>query len=293
MEGISQVSIICGKKKEFKTQEKWLGSGNFGVVVQGLNTIDDKKVAIKLEKKNNPNPKLVHEFEILSILFGGVGIPQVFFCGPDLEKRYNCLVMELLGKSLEMFIPLSMKSCLMLAIQMIERLQYIHKKNIVHRDIKPDNIMVGYDQNNQNTIYLGDFGLARVFRNKRTVQHIISNGKGVRSQLFASSNAHLDKEMSRRDDLESLIYVIMYCYDKKSLPWEKGQMDEIAQMKNFWPAKKICQGFNSRFVTYLDYCRGLEFEEEPDYTMLKYLFVNCLQEEEEEFDQIFDWNESE
>ena len=127
-EGTSQVSIICGKKNEFKTQEKWLGSGNFGVVVQGLNTIDDKKVAIKLEKKNNPNPKLVHEFEILSILFGGVGIPQVFFCGPDLEKRYNCLVMELLGKSLEMFIPLSMKSCLMLAIQMIERLQYIHKK---------------------------------------------------------------------------------------------------------------------------------------------------------------------
>ena len=153
--------------------------------------------------------------------------------------------------------------------------------------------MVGYDQNNQNTIYLVDFGLARVFRNKRTGQHIISNGKGVGSQLFASSNAHLDKEMSRRDDLESLIYVIMYCYDKKSLPWEKGQMDEIAQMKNFWPAKKICQGFNSRFVTYLDYCRGLEFEEEPDYTMLKYLFVNCLKEEEEDFDNIFDWIELE
>ena len=129
MEGTSQVKIICGKKAEFITQEKWLGSGNFGVVVQGLNTINDKKVAIKLEPKNAPNPKLVHEFQVYGMLQGGVGIPQVIFCGPDQQSRYNCLVMELLGDSLEKFLPLSMKSCLMLAFQMIERLQYIHQKN--------------------------------------------------------------------------------------------------------------------------------------------------------------------
>ena len=118
--------------------------------------------------------QLLYESKLYKILQGGVGIPHIRWYGP--ERDYNVLVMDLLGPSLEDLFNLcsrrfTMKTVLMLADQMIDRIEYVHSKNFIHRDIKPDNFLMGTCKHS-NKLFLIDFGLAKKYRDNRTRQHI-------------------------------------------------------------------------------------------------------------------------
>ena len=150
---------------------KRIGKGSFGLVYLGEVITSKKKVAIKLEPKDQANLILEQEAYWLYDL-KGFGIPELFSYGHI--PKYNILVQTLLGNSInQIFIRkykrFSLKDCCMIGIQILDRLEYIHSKFVVHRDVKPDNFLVGKED--ESIIYIIDFGLAKKFMSSRTGKH--------------------------------------------------------------------------------------------------------------------------
>ena len=165
-----------------------------------------------------------------------------------------------------------MKTVLMLADQMISRIEWVHNKNFIHRDIKPDNFLMGIGRH-CNKVFMVDFGLAKKYRDSRTRQHIpYREDKNLTGTArYASVNAHMGIEQSRRDDMESLGYVLMY-FNRTALPWQglkaatkKQKYEKISEKKMSTPVDVLCKGYPAEFAMYINYCRGLRFEEAPDY----------------------------
>ena len=209
--------------------------------------------------------------------------------------------MELLGSSLEDIFQkqqkkFSIKTVCMVGIQMLDRLEFIHNKNIIHRDIKPDNFVLGLD-NKSHIIYVLDFGLSKKYRSSRTHQHIkfSVNKKLTGTARYASINALKGCEQSRRDDLEAIGYVLMY-FLRSSLPWQglhvhKGEdrYKKILTKKRGTSAEELCRGFPNEFAEYINYTRNLEFEADPDYKFLRGLFLSVLEKESQSYDFCYDW----
>ena len=209
--------------------------------------------------------------------------------------------MELLGKSLEDIFQnqekkFTLKTVCMIGIQMLDRLEFVHSKNIIHRDIKPDNFVLGLD-NKSHIIYILDFGLSKKFRSSRTHQHIkfSVNKKLTGTARYASINALKGCEQSRRDDLEAIGYVLMY-FLRGSLPWQglhvnKGEdrYKKILMKKKGTSAEDLCKGFPKQFIEYINYTRNLEFEADPDYKFLRGLLTDALEKEKCSFDFWYDW----
>jgi casein kinase 1 len=200
-----------------------IGSGSFGDIYIGTNVQTGEEVAIKLESIKSKHPQLLYESKLYKILAGGVGIPNPHWYG--VEEDYNAMVIDLLGPSLEDLFSfcnrkLSLKTVLMLADQMINRVEYVHAKNFIHRDIKPDNFLIGLGKK-ANQVHIIDFGLAKKYRDPKTQQHIPyrENKNLTGTARYASVNTHLGIEQSRRDDLEAIGYVLMY-FNRGSLPWQ-------------------------------------------------------------------------
>ena len=224
-----------GPKAEFLVRGRYklvweIGSGSFGNVYLAIDLTNHEQVAVKLESQNARQPRLLHEKELYNILQGGVGIPQIRWYGQ--ETGYNVLVMDLLGPSLEDLFNFcsrrfTMKTVLMLADQMISRIEYVHTQNLIHRDIKPENFLMGTGQQ-WKELFLIDFGLAKKYRDNRTGEHITHrSGKSfIGTPFCASISAHLGMEQSRRDDMESLGYVLMY-FNRTSLPWQGLKVNQI------------------------------------------------------------------
>lgn len=241
-----------------------------------------EEVAIKMENAHAKHPQLLYEYKLYRVLSGGIGIPRIRYYGT--EKNYNTLVMDLLGPSLEDLFNFcsrhfTIKTVLMLVDQMIGRLEFIHIKCFIHRDIKPDNFLMGIGRH-CNKLFLIDFGLAKKFRDPRSRQHIgYREDKNLTGTArYASINAHLGIEQSRRDDMESLGYVMMY-FNRGILPWQgmkannkKVKYEKISEKKMSTPIEVLCKGFPAEFSMYLNYCRSLRFEEQPDYMYLRQLF---------------------
>uniref|UniRef100_A0A452UTC8 non-specific serine/threonine protein kinase n=1 Tax=Ursus maritimus TaxID=29073 RepID=A0A452UTC8_URSMA len=229
-----------------------------------------------------------------------VGIPTIRWCGA--EGDYNVMVMELLGPSLEDLFnfcsrKFSLKTVLLLADQMISRIEYIHSKNFIHRDVKPDNFLMGLGKKG-NLVYIIDFGLAKKYRDARTHQHIPyrENKNLTGTARYASINTHLGIEQSRRDDLESLGYVLMY-FNLGSLPWQglkaatkRQKYERISEKKMSTPIEVLCKSYPSEFATYLNFCRSLRFDDKPDYSYLRQLFRNLFHRQGFSYDYVFDWN---
>lgn len=276
-----------------------IGSGAFGDIYLGQSLQTGSEVAIKLEPVNTKFPQLAYEYKLYKIFHGGVGIPSVRWFGR--EGDWNVLVMDLLGPSLEDLFnhcnrKFSLKTVLMLADQLIARLEYIHSKNYLHRDIKPDNFLIGLAKK-ANVVYVIDFGLAKKYRDSTTLQHIpYSDHKNLTGTArYASLNTHLGIEQSRRDDLEALGFVLMY-FNRGSLPWQglktatkKERYERIAQVKQNTPIDMLCKGYPAEFATYLNYCRALRFEEKPDYSYLRRLFRDLFFRMGYEPDFVYDW----
>ena len=279
---------------------KKIGSGSFGDIYLAVNRNTGEEVAVKLELQKARHPQLLYESKLYRILQGGVGIPNVLWYGQDRDV-YNALVIELLGPSLEDLFNFcsrrfTMKTVLMLADQMISRIEYVHNKNFIHRDIKPDNFLMGVSKS-CNKVYLIDFGLAKKYRDSRTYQHIpYREDKNLTGTArYASINAHLGLEQSRRDDLESLGYVLMY-FNRTSLPWQglkavtkKQKYEKISEKKVSTPVEILCRGFPAEFAMYLNYCRNLQFMINPDYMYLRQLFRILFRTLNYQYDYVFDW----
>jgi len=260
-----------------------IGSGSFGDIYLGTNINTGEEVAMKLESIKTRHPQLAYEYKVYRILSGGVGIPVVRWFGK--EGDFNVMIMEILGPSLEDLFNFcsrrfTMKTVLMLADQMLARIEYVHSKNFLHRDTKPDNFLIGLGKRKLNQVYIIDFGLAKKYRDPDTHQHIpyVEHKSLTGTARYASINTHLGIEQSRRDDLESLGFVFMY-FNRSSLPWQglkantkKEKYNKIAEKKLSTPVTLLCKHFPNEFTTYLNYCNALRFDDKPDYKYLRRLF---------------------
>ena len=284
--------------RKFRIGRK-IGSGSFGDIYHGTNLISGEEVAIKLESIRSRHPQLDYESRVYKYLSGGVGIPFIRWFGR--EGEYNAMVIDLLGPSLEDLFnychrKFSFKTVIMLALQMICRIQYIHGRSFIHRDIKPDNFLMGTGRRG-STVHVIDFGLSKKYRDFNTHRHIPyrENKSLTGTARYASLNTHLGIEQSRRDDLESLGYMLIY-FCKGSLPWQglkattkKQKYDRILEKKLCISVEVLCQGLPIEFTQYMNYCRNLVFDEKPDYLYLARLFKDLSIKLEYHNDHLFDW----
>ena len=179
---------------------------------------------MKFEKHGARCPQLRHEYKVYRELQNAPGFAKVHYFGT--QDSYNLMVMDLLGPSLEDQFNkcgrrFSLKTVLMVADQMLERVELMHSRHLIHRDIKPANFVTDGGRGNGNFIYCIDFGLSKRYRHPRTLQHIPQReGRSLTgTPRYASINNHLGVEQSRRDDLESIGYVLVY-FLKGGLPWQ-------------------------------------------------------------------------
>ena len=279
--------------------KKKLGSGAFGDIYYGVNTKTNEDVAIKLEPIKSKHPQLFFESKLYMSLQNGVGIPKLFWCGT--QGNYNVLIIELLGPSLEDLFnycnrKFSLKTTAMIAEQMISRIEYMHSKNFIHRDIKPDNFLVGHGKKG-NIIYIIDFGLAKRYRDPKTGLHIpFRDGKSLTGTArYTSINTHLGIEQSRRDDLEAVGYVLVY-FLKGVLPWQglkaknmKDKYEKIMEKKISTPIETLCQGLPQQIQMFIQYTRDLRFDDKPDYDKLKRIIRIMTESDKIKYDNLFDW----
>lgn len=280
---------------------KKIGEGSFGVIFEGTNLLNNTQVAIKFEPRKTDAPQLRDEYRTYKILVGCAGIPNVYYFGQ--EGLHNILVIDLLGPSLEDLFDhcgrrFSTKTVVMVAKQMLSRVQTIHEKNLIYRDIKPDNFLIGRPNTKlQNVIHVVDFGMAKQYRDPKTKQHIPYRERKSLSGTarYMSINTHLGREQSRRDDLEALGHVFMY-FLRGGLSWQglkaasnKAKYEKIGQTKQSTAIKDLCDGFPDEFNKYLSYVRNMGFEDTPDYDYLRDLFTKALHRTGEVEDGEYDW----
>ena len=288
---------ILNKKyfSKYKAIKK-LGEGSFGKVYKAV--YKGEYYALKFESHSDGQNLLEGEATIMSYL-KGPNIPLIKSFG--FSGDYNILVMQLLGQSLEDIFnkreKFSIKTTAMLGYQILNVLQFIHDKHIIHRDIKPDNFVMGLNEYNA-ILYLLDFGLAKKYRSSKTlVQYpYIKKKKLTGTARYASIHALEEMEQSRRDDLESAGYVLMY-FIRGNLPWQglkiktkDNRYQKILDKKKATTSEELCANFPIEFKQYIDYTRNLGYSENPDYEKLRKNFINVVKKTlGENFDFIYDW----
>jgi serine/threonine protein kinase len=269
---------------------KRLGAGCFGEVYRGIRSEDKKEVAIKFESKSGKSaPQLEHEVEVLSVLRGNgsnpQGVAECFYYG--VEGSFNAMVMEILGKSLEDHVQqckgkLNTKSTVLIAEQVLQRIEFLHSKGFVHRDIKPENFMFGVKEKVHH-VYIIDFGLSKMYWDKTKEQHCTMKQKLslTGTARYASINAHKGIEQSRRDDLEAIGHMWLY-FLRGALPWsgldaktQEEKYRKICEKKEQTKLSDLCATFPKAFEEHLTYARNLGFTERPDYTMLYNKIHSC------------------
>lgn len=270
------------EKKYLIFKDLVIGSGSFGKVFYGIDINQKKEYAIKFEKSDIKNSVLNEELKIYSDLQGGEGVPKIHWSG-----RFNnnkVFIMDLLGPSLDKFYKISKTKTLNLETtvnfgqQMVKRIHYMHSKNYLHRDIKPNNFLLGkYNRNfNNNLIYIVDFGLSKEFKDPITKEHYHykENRRFVGTPRYASVNTHIGIKQSRRDDLESIAYVLIF-FLKSELPWQgvkaktkSEKKEKIKLSKISTDIKQLCENLPNQIFEFLSYTKNLGYYEEPNYNLL-------------------------
>ena len=253
-----------------------LGAGQFGEIFKGINIRTSEVVAIKIELKENDTKMLKRETQIYQYLHSGGNAPgfaQLKHFG--VNNSCNYLVMSLLDKSLtdlcKIYLAFSLKTVLLIGVQLVERVKFLHEKGLIHRDIKPDNFLIG-PAASENIIHLIDFGFTKRYTNddgEHCKERLCSSIIGTPN--FISENIHWHIDPSRRDDMESILYILLYLF-LGGLYWQNiTDLDKIRDMKHeLVYDKDLPKVFN----LFLVHCKNLTYEQTPDYTYL----LNILKE---------------
>jgi len=314
----SSNSIMLGNQFQlFKSSSMQIGKGNFGVIYLGKHIQSNEYVAVKLETRQSDRrrtPQLQNEsrfYKKLKMMTHNYyeksqtpGLPNVYYYG-QANRRSTAMVIEMLGPNLEELFDLcdrkfSLKTVLQLAVHILHRIEYVHSCNLVYRDIKPENFLIGRPgYGNEPTIHIIDFGLAKVFMDEATGSHIPyrENKPLTGTARYMSINTHFGVEQSRRDDLEAIGHLFMY-FLRGSLPWQglnNGDMtlperyQMIGETKRSTPIEVLCEGFPEEFSAYLRYVRHIDFYEKPAYDYLRKLFSDLSVKLGYKNDDIYDW----
>lgn len=280
---------------------KLISEGVFGNIFLVINEKTRDFYSMKREKKDSSFHILQQEaYNLYSIK--GLGIPELITFGKI--GNDNILIEQALGKSLlELFnenkYSFSIKDICLISIQLIDRIEWIHNKTLVHRDIRPDIFFIGLKD--PNIVYLTELGLSVKYCSSKTRKHIMPGFKGrfTGTLKFSSSNAQRGNQQSRRDDIESLGYTILF-FLKGQLPWENMDPNLNAKelylktyaMKKYMPIEKLCKGL-PEMEDYFKYSRSLKFQEKPDYEYLRNIFKDLLKKNGfENFENLyFSWVE--
>lgn len=285
--------------KKYKIQKR-VGYGSFGqVFIAGFKNSKDR-VAIKVEEVkegdvHHTQVLLKKEGEVMKSLQGKLPIPKVYDSDyyPEESGNYFFLSMDYMGMNLNELLgrevnkKFSIETCLNITTQMIRTLKLLHGEGYVHRDIKPDNFLIGPTETTKNQVYLLDYGLTVKYRmddgthvEKREEQGMVGTG------FYASINTHNHITKSRRDDLEEICYVLSF-FANGSLPWrnisssdEKERYKLWGQKKEECPPQEIFANMPQVYIDFYTYVRGLQYEEEPDYDKFIDLFEAEMKNQE-------------
>ena len=285
---------------------KYLDSGSFGEVFLGRKLDTKDIVAVKVESQGSSPQQLLYEGSVYRALAGGPGIACVYWYGL-MDSVHNAMVMEQLGPNLDKLLkeynePFSLSTVLQLIDQMISAVQYIHSKNYVHRDISPNNFVMGVGSN-KSRVYLIDFGQAKKYSLGPNFitgrRHFQVARPLVGTPRFASIHSHKGHEASRRDDMESLAYVWIYLL-KGRLPWQgierenhQEKLAAICEMKQSLLPSDLCEGLPDELTKYLTFTRQLKQYDIPHYDSIKEHFNNLSKVQGFKCNGIFDWHNAE
>lgn len=255
--------------------KKIIGQGNFGVIYKALDTETNENVAIKLIKSRNGIQELQNEVKIISRLQGGDGIPKLIWS----SRNSNFYIMELLGCCInDKFIKqnriMNSSNFILIAEQLLERLEFIHSRSVIHRDLKPHQLVLGGPKH--KNVYLIDYGLSKLFESQNGCHIPYSEGRPfVGTFNYASLNAHLGLQQSRRDDLESYCYILAY-FLTGDLPWKINHATQnetaIKKMKLSIKSYEIF-GDEVSLGRIFNYVRSLKFDQKPDYNYIRSLLT--------------------
>ena len=282
---------------------KKIGSGSFGQIYQCLNKKTNEMLACKIESINELKPQLYHESKIMQLMKNCTGFPTCYDF--ILTEQDKILIMDLLGPNLDTIMNklpnknslkrFSFKTSLMIMIQCLERLKSLHEKGIIHRDIKPENFVIG-PKNKERIIYLIDFGLSKKISKDKIIPTVKADRNIIGTMRYISMNTHQGYEQGKRDDLESLFYIIIY-FIKGELPWQNIKTKSKAEKysKIFEIKKKVTEngdlveGLPLEMAKILEYILGLNFFEKPNYLLIKNAVEIMLNNFNLSNDLQFDW----
>ncbi|KAJ6233566.1 casein kinase i-like protein [Anaeramoeba flamelloides] len=278
--------------------EKKIGSGSFGKIHICSKISNGEIYAVKFETESQEG-QLNYEYKLYQIFKGQPGFPNVYHFG--LRGFDHFMIMDYLGPNLESLFKycdrkFSLKTVLMIADQVLCLIEKVHSKSFVYRDIKPENFVIGR-KNQKNQIFIIDFGLSKLYRNFWTqkLNKYRNNRELVGTVRYSSINTHLGIEQSRRDDLESIGYMLVY-FLKGKLPWQgfkasnnKERNEKICDKKVITPLRVLCDGLPTEFIHYLDYCKNLSFDDTPNYSLLRSKFRNLFIKKGYIYDFEYDW----
>lgn len=284
----NEIDIQIGKEIDNNIVIDRIGKGSFGEVYKIKNKSDNNTYALKVPLKTDVRDgqqSLLLEYCIYNKLNENAehdkyGVSSVELVD-DIANDRKCMKMKLLGDSLEKLLSkykkFGMRTVIIIAIQLIRSIQFIHENEFLHRDIKADNFVLDLD--NPKKIYCIDLGMAKRFLKNGKHIKFSTTSKFCGTPRYASISAHKCLQQSRKDDLESIGYLLVYFF-KGRLPWQgvkhkdkQVRYKRIGEAKQKTTTESLCKGMPKEFKIYFDYCMNLQFSDKPNYTGLIKMFI--------------------